>query len=244
MPLSQRRGLHQIAVDELGRSIVTGKLAPESLLDPVEMETDFGVSRTVIRDALRVLAEKGLVEARPKRGTWVRPRAEWNLLDADVLRWQHQERPDEQFFADLAEVRAIIEPAGAALAALRRNDDDIAAIRTAAQDLMASDVHSSEAVHADVAFHRALLYAAHNELLQRMELVIETALRARNEVVHARRQTKGWADVVAKHLAVLDAVEARDDKAAEERMGVLVEQARVDAAGLADRRKRARKNGT
>ncbi len=233
MPPAQRRGLHQAAVEEWGAYIVRGKLAPGAALDPVEMEATFGVSRTVIRDALRVLGEKGLVEARPRRGTWVRPREDWNLLDADVLRWEFEERGDEHFLADLDEVRAVIEPAGARLAAKRRNEGDLEALRAAAQAMSDADLHSPEAVHADVAFHRALLFATHNELLQRMEIVIETGLRARNVAVHARSRG-GWAEVTAEHFAVLNAVEAQDGKAAAELMTLLVERARADATRLRD----------
>ena len=97
----------------------------------MELEAELDVSRSVIREALRVLKAKGLIDARQKRGTFVQPRTEWKLLDPDVIRWQFAGRDDEQLFNDLAELRGIIEPAAAGLAALRRDDEDLAALDAA-----------------------------------------------------------------------------------------------------------------
>ena len=94
------RGLHGQAVDVIGERIVRGQTAPGDLLYPDQIEAELGVSKTVVREALRVLASKGLIDSRQKRGTFVRPRADWNLLDADVLRWRvealrrRQQQPD------------------------------------------------------------------------------------------------------------------------------------------------------
>lgn len=237
-PSKQRRGRHQLAVEDVGKSIVRGNLLPGEDVDPVGMEETFGVSRTVIRDALRVLVEKGLVEARPGLGTRVRPRVEWNLLDRDVLRWEYEERADDQFLSDLAEVRAVIEPAGARLAAERRSEDDLVALRDAAAILSRAEVHTAEAVEADLAFHRALLVASHNELLQHMELVIEPGLHARNLAVHSHSGQERWAEVVEQHLEVLRAVEARRGTAAERAMRRIVRTAREDDSRLRKQRQR------
>src|SRR5690606_28970744 len=107
-----------------------------------------------------------------KRGTFVRPRVEWNLLDRDVLRWQWVERTDAEFFENLQEVRAIVEPAGARLAAQRRTAEDVAALEQALAAMAGAGDDPVAATRADLAFHRALLAATHNELLLRMEAVI------------------------------------------------------------------------
>jgi GntR family transcriptional regulator, galactonate operon transcriptional repressor len=223
-----RRGMHDVAVHEIGQRIVRGDLEPGTVLAIESLEREFG-SRTVVREALRVLADKGLVGARPKRGTFVRPRDEWRLLDDDMLRWQLGQRPDMAFLDNLAEVRAIIEPAAARLAAQRRTDADLeelhAALTLAADPAAAPD----QLVDADVRFHRTLLAAAGNELLQRMESVIETGLRARDLLVHGQST---WADSVPAHRAVLDAVEARDPAAAQAAMEALLDQAVRDVADL------------
>lgn len=231
MSVPTRRGMHDIAVHELGQRIIRGDLEPGTVLAIEDLEREFAASRTVIREALRVLAAKGLVGARPKRGTFVRPRDDWRLLDADLLRWQFEQRPDAAFLDNLAEVRAIIEPAAAGLAAQRRTDADLEELRAALTLAGDPDAAPDQVVDADVRFHRALLAAAGNELLQRMESVIETGLRARDLLVHGRGT---WADSVPAHRAVLDAVEARDPAAAQAAMEALLDQAVRDVADLGE----------
>lgn len=231
MSVPTRRGMHDIAVHEIGQRIIRGDLEPGTVLAIEDLEREFAASRTVIREALRVLAAKGLVGARPKRGTFVRPRDDWRLLDADLLRWQFEQRPDAAFLDNLAEVRAIIEPAAAGLAAQRRTDADLEELRAALTLAGDPDAAPDQVVDADVRFHRALLAAAGNELLQRMESVIETGLRARDLLVHGRGT---WADSVPAHRAVLDAVEARDPAAAQAAMEALLDQAVRDVADLGE----------
>src|SRR5579875_3369367 len=165
------RGLHGQTVEALGARIVQGRYAPGSPLQPDEIEREFGISKTVLREAMRVLAAKGLVDPRQRRGTVVRPRSSWLLLDADLLRWQSYES-DAGFLANLAEVRSIVEPAGARLAAQRRTDADLAALKAALTAMAQARTNADAVIEADLAFHGLLLDAAHNELLSRMEVVI------------------------------------------------------------------------
>lgn len=223
------RGIHGAAVDGLAQQIINGDLAPGTVLDPRELEREYDASRTVIREALRVLSAKGLVDARPKRGTFIRPREDWNLLDPDVLHWQYEQRDDTGFLQNLAEVRAIVEPAGVRLAARRRTEDELATMQECLEESAAADASVDVIVAADLRFHRALLFATHNELLQRMELVIETGLRARDLLVHGQ---ESWADSLPAHRRVLDAVETGDEAAAEAAMNALLDQANRDVAGL------------
>lgn len=232
-PLTALRGLHGQTVETLGSRIVHGEYAPGSALSPDALEAEFGISKSVLREALRVLAAKGLVDARQKRGTVIRSRSAWSLLDADLLRWQGGQ-PDESFFANLGEVRSIVEPAGARLAAARRDDDDLAQLRAALDQMAQAGTDAAAVVDADLAFHRAMLDAAHNELLSRMEVVIEAGLRARDAVVHSGEH---WPDSVPVHRAILEAIEARDGAAAEAAVQALLAQASVDVEGVATRRK-------
>jgi DNA-binding FadR family transcriptional regulator len=225
---SALRGLHAQTVETLGSRIVRGYYEPGQALPPDQLENEFGISKTVLREALRVLAAKGLVDARQKRGTVVQERAAWSLLDADLLRWQGGQ-PDAAFFANLAEVRGIVEPAGARLAAERRTQDDLHALRAAIDQMASAGNDALAVVAADLAFHQALLDAAHNELLSRMEVVIEAGLRARDAVVHSGEH---WPDSVPVHRAILDAIEAQDGAAAERAMRRLLEQAAVDVDGV------------
>jgi GntR family galactonate operon transcriptional repressor len=201
------RGLHGEVIEELGRRILAGEVAEGETLEPTELEAELDVSRSVLREAFRVLKAKGLIDARPKRGTFVQPRTEWKLLDADVMRWQFAGRDTDQLFEDLAELRGIIEPAAAGLAAMRRTDHDLASLDDALQRMSAAAAGEGDAVEADLAFHRAVLAATHNELLIRTEIVLEPGLAARDRVVHGVVEDD---DPTPAHAAVLDAIRDGD----------------------------------
>ncbi|MEU0388750.1 FadR/GntR family transcriptional regulator [Streptomyces chartreusis] len=235
------KGLHGQAVEELGRRIVRGDYPPGSVVDPVKFETELGVSKTVVREAMRVLASKGLLESKQKRGTTIRPRADWNLLDSDLLRWQGGSAPTDAFLEDLAEVRAIVEPAGARLAAARRTPSDLDAMRRALDAMAAAGTDVDAMVEADLAFHRALLDAAHNELLSRMEVVIEAGLRVRDRIVHGARH---HSDSIPVHQELLDAVEAGDPDAAVAAVESLLAQASDDLAAVRAREDQDEKHDT
>jgi DNA-binding FadR family transcriptional regulator len=130
--LYEGRGIHGETVATIGQRVVSGHYqAGEALLiDPLGVE--LGISRTAIREALKVLAAKGMVDSRPKRGTMVRPRSEWKLLDPDLIAWRHEGDPRPAFLQDLSEVRFIVEPTAARLAAERRDEDGSARDRAGA----------------------------------------------------------------------------------------------------------------
>ncbi|WP_206068717.1 FCD domain-containing protein [Nonomuraea composti] len=212
-------------VSSLGTAIVNGDLAPDDDLDVAALQERFSVSRTAVREALRVLAAKGLVGARPRRGTFVAPRGHWALLDADVLRWRFADRVDETFLDELGEVRLTVEPVVARMAALRRTDRDLAdledalaAMRTAAGRV------AVDHVEADLAFHHALLRAAHNELMTQLATAIEAGLRLRDQFVPATLTS----DSADKHAEVLLAVRKQRPKAAESTMRALIERSIAD----------------
>ncbi|WP_051951839.1 FadR/GntR family transcriptional regulator [Actinacidiphila yeochonensis] len=221
-----RRGVHGQTVETLARRVLSGRIPEGATLDLPALQAELDVSLTALRESLKVLAAKGMVDARQKRGTFVRARADWNLLDADVLRWQFAEgaagTTDTGLLRDLGEVRAIVEPAASRLAALRRDNGDLAALEAALAAMGQESDDASHAVEADLAFHRALLAATHNELLERMEMVIESGLARRDEIVHSSPHGE---DPVPSHQAVLDAVRDRDPDAAERAVRALLEQA-------------------
>lgn len=226
----QLRGLHGETVETIGSRIVNGYYEPGRQLPPQQLEDELGISSTVLREAMRVLAAKGLVESRQKLGTVVMPRSAWRLLDADLLRWQ-EGNEDASFLDDLAEVRFIIEPAAASLAALRRTDEDLRDLREALQAMIGAGTDGPGVIDADITFHRALLHAAHNELLTRMEFILESGLRARDTLVHNR---SSWPDSVPVHSAILTAVEAGDSAAAEQAVLDLLDQAMLDTGQVAE----------
>jgi len=230
-----RRGVHGQTVELLARRILGGEIPEGATLDLVALQSELDVSLTALRESLKVLAAKGMVDARQRRGTFVRPRAEWNLLDADVLRWQFEgastSESDQALLHNLAEVRSIIEPAAVRLAALRRTDADLAALDGALDAMGEQGNGAAHAVEADLAFHRALLAATHNELLERMEMVIESGLAHRDRIVHSAPHSE---DPVPAHRAVLDAVRDQDPQAAEAAMRALLDQAGRDLDRLGD----------
>ena len=229
MSLYGNRGVHGQTVDAIARRVLTGELPEDATLDLTALQAEFGVSLTVMRESLKVLAAKGLVDARQKRGTYVRRRADWNLLDPDVLRWQATSESGASLLRNLEEVRGIIEPAAVRLAALRRTNDDLARLDEALDAMSRAD-DSRSAVAADLCFHRALLNATHNELLERMETVLESALATRDQLVHGTEDASD--DPVPSHRAVLDCVRAGDARAAEAAMRALLDKAISDEERL------------
>jgi GntR family galactonate operon transcriptional repressor len=229
MSLYGNRGLHGQTVDAIARRVLSGELPEGATLDIEALQRELGVSLTALRESLKVLAAKGLVGARQKRGTFVRERSEWNLLDPDVLRWQFSAQADTRLLGSLDEVRSIIEPAAVRLAASRRTDEDLARLDEALE-AMAGAHDPVSAVESDLAFHRALLVATHNELLERMQNVLESALAARDQLVHGPEGTSD--DPVPSHRAVLDAVRGQDAGAAEQAMRALLDKAASDEQRL------------
>jgi GntR family galactonate operon transcriptional repressor len=229
MSLYGNRGLHGQTVDAIARRVLGGELPEGATLDIEALQQELGVSLTALRESLKVLAAKGLVGARQKRGTFVRERSEWNLLDPDVLRWQFSAQADTKLLGSLDEVRGIIEPAAVRLAASRRTDDDLARLDEALEAMSGAHDSVSE-IESDLAFHRALLAATHNELLERMQSVLESALAARDQLVHGAGGTSD--DPVPSHRAVLDAVRRQDAGAAEQAMRALLDKAASDEQRL------------
>lgn len=223
-----RRGVHGQTVEAIAHRVFSGRIGEGDTLDLGALQAELGVSLTALRESLKVLAAKGMVDARQKRGTFVRPRADWHLLDGDVLRWQFEFAGPpaagtvDPLLRDLGEVRAIVEPAAVRLAAQRRTEQDIAALQTALDAMAQAADGGADAVQADLAFHRALLAASHNELLERMEMVISSGLAVRDRLVHGSDRPE---DPVPSHRAVLDAVRAQDPDAAESAMRTLLDQA-------------------
>ena len=130
-----RGGLHGQIVHSIGRRILRGEIQPGEVLP---LDSALPASRTVQREAIKVLAAKGLVESRPKTGTRVRPRQSWNLLDPDVLAWQREGAPPAAFLRKLTEVRGVVEPAAAELAGERASGRELAAIEEAYRDMAAA----------------------------------------------------------------------------------------------------------
>ncbi|MCO5993284.1 FadR/GntR family transcriptional regulator [Actinoallomurus rhizosphaericola] len=213
------RGLHGQTVEAVADMIFAGEFREGDGIDVAALQERLGVSSTALREALKVLTAKGLILARPKRGTFVRPRSDWNLLDGDVIRWKFAAGPDDAFLRDLHEIRSIIEPSVAGLAASRRDAVHLITLERALQRMERARGDVTEVTAADVEFHRALHLATGNEMLIRMDVMINAGLAGRDALTHG---AAGGADTVPGHRAVLEAVRAGDGDAAEEAMRALL----------------------
>lgn len=204
--------LSELVAGTIGRRIVSGTYDPgDTLPTEPQIQAEFGVSRTAVREAIRMLSAKGLTVSRPKIGTRVRPRVDWAMLDPEVLRWHVDQNPGDDFIHALFEMREIIEPAAAARAAERATGEELAAIG-AAMDGIQNEVRGSpEQIKADIAFHMALLEACQNPMLRSVGAMIQSAL----EITFSL----GWRtvmgdDAVLQHRAVYDAVRQRNGEEA------------------------------
>jgi DNA-binding FadR family transcriptional regulator len=177
------------------------------------------VSRTVLREALRTLTSKGLIESRPRVGTRVRPREAWNLLDVDVLDWYSRVAEPMAFALKLQEMREMIEPYAAALAAASHSEDTFSAL-DAAHSAMVAARNVDEWVRADLRFHLSVLTACSNELLIPLGTLIERTLEAQLRL-NAKRAGVYNASL-AEHTAVFEAIRARDAAGAQQAMAGLL----------------------
>ncbi|WP_372572276.1 FadR/GntR family transcriptional regulator [Ruegeria jejuensis] len=206
---------------ELGRRIVGGVIREGDLVDDeTKLGERFGVSKSVIREAVKLLVGKGLLEVRRGSGTRVRRRASWNLLDDDVLAWHLSAEPRPAFLRQLMDIRKIIEPKAAAWAAASGSEEDHAQIMKA-QEKMEEEARSvEEFVVADALFHRSVLRAAQNELLLSMEGVIFSALLTSIRLTNTDpRENEGS---IPFHREVAEAIVSRNADLAETKMRELL----------------------
>jgi GntR family galactonate operon transcriptional repressor len=212
-----RRGLHGAVVHDIGLRIVQGEIeAGGALPTEDELSGELVVSRTVLREAIKVLAAKGLVESRPKTGTRVRPRAEWNLIDPDVLAWQLEAGPDRRFLEDTLELRRLIEPAAARLAAQRASEGEIAVLEAACGEMLQVGEDLDEWIEPDLRFHAVLLRASHNELLEHLTSMVGAVLRTL--FTFSSRPPGTFIRAAPMHVAIVEALRLRDPAAAETAM--------------------------
>ncbi len=235
MTTFSRRGLHGSIVDALGLRIVSGEIAEGSIVDPDALERELEVSRTVVREAIKVLTTKGLVDAKPRLGTFVRPRSDWNLLDEDVMGWRGADGPDARLLRELDEVRQVVEPSGARIAAERRTEEDLIVLAEALRQMRAETSDISALTAADLAFHRAVLSATHNELLDRLEVLLAPAMHVRATLAFGQPHQR---EFLKAHQVVVDAIERSDGDAAHEAMAALLHEAASDTERILSKTRR------
>jgi DNA-binding FadR family transcriptional regulator len=231
------KNVHGNTVDLLGAAIVSGRYAAGSTVppEPVLCET-LGVSRTVVREAVKSLVAKGLVTTGPKVGTRVQPSDQWNWFDPDVVVWQSRSGLTREFLRDLQELRRIVEPAAVRMAAERATAEDVAEIRAAYEGMRRAVEEGGDYVTHDLHFHQGLLKAAHNRMVVQMSKALAALLRTSFEVSTSRKD--GARGSLPLHRAVLDAVAARNPAKAEKAILVLIDSAGEDIEMVLAKRRR------
>jgi len=226
-PAKKALRLHGSIAREIGTLIVSGRFAPGQLLDgEVEASQRRKVSRTAYREAMRILAAKGLVHCRPRVGTRVSALEQWHLLDPDVLSWVFSRDPAPQVLDGLFELRSIVEPAAAALAAVRRNQQHLDNMRRALDAMSKHTLRAEEGRVADMEFHAAMLDATGNPFIVSLTNGITSAVDALTAFKLRIAPLKR--DPSPDHWRVYDAIVARDADAARSAMNELIRLAILD----------------
>jgi DNA-binding FadR family transcriptional regulator len=231
------KNVHGHTLDALGAAIVAGHYGVGGSIPPeAQLCEAFGVSRTVVREAVKSLVAKGLVTTGPKVGTKVLASEHWNWFDHDVVAWQGKAGLTPDFLRDLQELRRVVEPAAVRLAAQRATAEDIADIEAAYAGMKAAIELGGDYVSHDLRFHQGLLRACHNRMLIQMGKAFGALLRTSFEI--STTKPDGPRQSLPMHRAVLDAVVARSPVKAEKAILVLIDGAREDIEGVLASRRR------
>ena len=218
--------LNQEVAQFIARKIISGTLpAHASLQKEAELGYLLGVSRTVVREAVKVLVSKGLLSTRRKAGIEVNPKSDWNLFDPDILTWLF-ESPSEihpELLISLTEVRLAFEPAVAKLVAQRVDNEQLAPIREAFLAMQHAEDKDTY-YEADLAFHAALFEACPNDFFRQLQNVVMALLRRSFQLQSRSLIDKGYG--LSLHKKVLEAITRQDADQAEAVMRFLIYQAR------------------
>ena len=225
--LRRRLRIHGSIAHDIGVKIVSSEYPPGHILEgEIAASESLHVSRTAYREAVRILAAKGLVEARPKTGTRVSERGKWNLLDPDILSWIFETEPDAELVASLFELRGIVEPRVSALAATRRTTEQVERMARALEAMEVHKLTSEEGRAADQDFHAALLDASGNPFLISLSSGIAAAVAW--TTIYKARLKRLLRDPIPDHRDVYEAIAAGDPFAAHAAMKHLVDMALKD----------------
>lgn len=216
---SSGRNLTFGMLEALGRAIVTGEYEGRRFPTEAELAAEHDVSRSVTREAVKMLTAKGLLTARPRKGTTVQPASSWNLFDTDVLRWLLERKFSLELLRQFSELRIAIEPEAAALAARQPNPAAVAEIRSGFERMEAAEASGEDNLEADIGFHIAVLNASANPFYVQFRDVVSTALRTS---IRFTNRFKGRTASLPAHRAVLTAIEAADGPSARRAMSAII----------------------
>ena len=227
---------------DLGVKIVSGRFKVSSILDgEVEASGQRKVSRSAYREAVRILVAKGLVESRPKIGTRVSTVDRWHLLDPDVLAWMFAREPHPHLLTSLFELRRLVEPEAAALAAQRRSEKQLACMASAVEDMARKTLATSAGRQADQLFHSTLLQASGNPFLETLSSSVAAAINW--STLFKSRMQRPMRDSIPDHRKVYEAVAAADSKAARAAMIALIDLAFTDTTRVQPAKAKSPKRG-
>lgn len=213
------RNLTYGMLDAIGRAIVVGDYEGAIFPTEAELAKQHGVSRSVTREAVKMLTAKGLLSARPRQGTIVQPTTSWNLFDTDVLRWLLERQFSIDLLRQFNELRVAIEPEAAALAARVATVDDIERVNAGLKRMERAERGEDDALESDIAFHVAVLRASRNPFYAQFRDVVSTALRTS---IRFTNRVKGRTANVADHAAVRDAIAGGNPEKARKAMRALI----------------------
>lgn len=236
-PAAFERNMHSYLANQLGREIVGGVFQPGALLpNEMEMCARFSVSRTTLREAYGVLTAKALIVARPKVGTKVRPKSDWNMLDPEVLAWHLETVPTEHFIDDLYTLRQIVEPAAAELAASAQSRGTIDRIAAAYAGMERNRDGGGDLIAADLQFHLAILDATGNHFMSALGGLINAALIGSFKLSWEGTERNMREDRLHQHKTVFEAIRDGRPELARERMSRLLADSIEDVREVLRRR--------
>ena len=215
---NKRYKLYEFVVEDLGLKIIKGEYKPGDTLPNEEMlSREYEVSRGVLREATKVLVKKGLIRLKPKIGTQIQLKREWNLFDPDVLIWKSEAGDKMKFLENIIEVRRIIESEAAKLAAERAGEEEVSLIRSNYDKMVGfldeKDGYSyEEYIKLDIDFHTSILEACRNELFSQIGYTIRQALLAARQ--SDRKDIKAQKETLPLHLDIVNAIENHKPEAA------------------------------
>lgn len=230
-PLPRRPRVRHNVTAAIGADICGGRFPPGSVL-PRESDLceTYSVSRTVIREAMKVLETKGLVLGKPRVGTLVCERSAWNVLDAQILEWMGPDVLSSELLGSILEARRTVEPAAAFLAASRATTQEIADLERACDEMGDAGNDPEAFTAADARFHEILLKASHNQVFHQLSSIIHAALF---HALHAsNRAAAGYDEALGVHRALVDALRLRDGARAEACSREILALAARDLSGL------------